>query len=80
MFKLPREPEIRQMPLYDATYYRSSCHQDKNGEYLIRNHIPAFPQANFSEDCLYLNIFTPNVIFLNKEFNVYNLYKILVLC
>jgi len=62
-FQLPREPEARQIPLYDATYYRSSCYQDYFGETLIRQHIPNFPQGNFSEDCLYLNIFTPNVIF-----------------
>ena len=60
--KLPREPEIRQKPLYDATYYRSTCYQDYKGEYLIRQHIPNFPHGNFSEDCLYLNIFAPNVI------------------
>jgi hypothetical protein len=28
---------------------------------MIRNHIPNFPSSNFSEDCLYLNIFAPNV-------------------
>jgi carboxylesterase type B len=59
--KLPREPEVRQVPLYDATFYRSSCFQDYAGEALIRQHIPAFPQSNFSEDCLYLNIYAPNV-------------------
>jgi len=59
-FQLPREPEIRQKPLYDSTYYRSTCYQDYKGEYLIRQHIPNFPHGNFSEDCLFLNIFTPN--------------------
>lgn len=60
-FQLPREPDIRHAPLYDATYFRSSCHQDYAGESHIRQHIPSFPHSNFSEDCLYLNIFTPNV-------------------
>lgn len=60
-FQLPREPEIRQTPIYDATYYRNTCFQDYQGEAVIRQHIPAFPQSNFSEDCLYLNIFAPNV-------------------
>ncbi|RNA09672.1 neuroligin- X-linked-like, partial [Brachionus plicatilis] len=59
-FQLPREPEIRQVPTYDATYYRNTCFQDYQGEAIIRQHIPAFPQSNFSEDCLYLNIFAPN--------------------
>jgi carboxylesterase type B len=60
-FQLPREPEVRQAPLYDATFFRSSCYNDYAGEQHIRQHIPSFPQGNFSEDCLYLNIFTPNV-------------------
>ena len=62
-FQLPREPDVRYNALYDATYFRSSCYQDRAGEIFIRQHIPDFPATNFSEDCLYLNIFAPNVCF-----------------
>ena len=65
--KLPREPEVRNNLIYDATFYRSTCYQDYAGEAMIRQHIPHFPKSNFSEDCLYLNIFAPNV---SKQFNL----------
>ncbi|CAF1409421.1 unnamed protein product, partial [Didymodactylos carnosus] len=46
--------------IYDATYFRSSCLQPFSEQEKIRQHIPNFPPSNFSEDCLYLNIFAPN--------------------
>ena len=47
--------------MYDATFYRPSCLQPPQEQEKIRQFIPNFPPSNFSEDCLYLNIFAPNV-------------------
>ncbi|CAF1043161.1 unnamed protein product [Rotaria sp. Silwood1] len=57
---LPPDPWDTKFFLYDATYYRPSCLQPASEQEKIRQYIPNFPPSNFSEDCLYLNIFTPN--------------------
>ena len=43
---------------WDASYFRPACPQNLDE---IRLDIPDYPSANVSEDCLYMNIFAPNV-------------------
>jgi len=43
---------------WNATYFRPSCPQNLQG---IQKDIPDFPLTNISENCLYMNIFVPNV-------------------
>ncbi|CAM4880014.1 unnamed protein product [Rotaria socialis] len=57
---LPPDPWEPAFLLYDATYYRPSCLQPASEQEKIRQYIPHFPPSNFSEDCLFLNIFAPN--------------------
>lgn len=42
---------------WDATYYRPACPQHS---WHVRETVPGFNAQNISEDCLYMNIFTPN--------------------
>ncbi|XP_023932222.1 cholinesterase [Lingula anatina] len=55
-FKPPRAPAPWKPDLYNATYYRHTCMQEKLDRDEMQKQIPGF--KNFSEDCLYLNIFT----------------------
>lgn len=43
---------------WDATYFRPACPQKLD---YVQKDIPTFTKANISEDCLYMNIFVPNV-------------------
>ena len=43
---------------WEAKWYRHACPQPVEE---IRKDIPDFPRANISEDCLYMNIYAPNV-------------------
>ena len=56
---------------YDATYYRPACPQRIEE---IRKDIPSFPKKNISEDCLYMNIFAPNVSF-DTSFKFFKMLK-----
>lgn len=55
-FRLPRPAYLDTRYLWDATRFRSACMQ---GSAKMQEKMPGF--TDFSEDCLYLNIFTPNV-------------------
>ena len=56
-FLRPEKPRWSGM-YWDASYFRPACPQDLTE---IRTRIPDYPSANVSEDCLYMNIFAPNV-------------------
>jgi Carboxylesterase family len=43
---------------WDATYFRPACPQNLS---VLQQDIPEFQKMNISEDCLYMNIFVPNV-------------------
>ena len=43
---------------WEARYYRPACPQDIND---LKVDIPKVTHWNISEDCLYMNIFAPNV-------------------
>ncbi|KAI3387609.1 hypothetical protein SNEBB_000174 [Seison nebaliae] len=58
-FKHPHKPHKRRS-IYNATFYRPSCIQTREGENYLRERIPHLNGNDFSEDCLYLNIFAPN--------------------
>ena len=49
---------------WDASYFRPACPQNLDE---IRLDIPDYPSANVSEDCLYMNIFAPNVSALHMR-------------
>lgn len=60
----PRDP--RWGGYWDASYYRPACPQRVHE---IKRDVPDFPKANISEDCLYMNVFAPNVsLFIYKQF------------
>ena len=65
---LPPDPWDTRFLIHDATFYRPSCLQPPNEQEKIRQFIPQFPPSNFSEDCLYLNIFAPNVSPFQKKY------------
>ena len=54
--QLPKQPKWS--GTWDAKFFRPACPQDLTE---LRKDIPDFPAQNVSEDCLYLNIFVPNV-------------------
>lgn len=60
---------------WNATFFRPSCPQSLEE---IQKDIPDFPLANISENCLYMNIFVPNVsMFFVLHINVF-MYGMLV--
>ncbi|XP_013380467.1 cholinesterase 1-like [Lingula anatina] len=64
-FRPPEEPDkwmerdVERYKTWDATYYRPACPQPKN--IVLQQHLPH--HTNTSEDCLYMNIFTPNITY-----------------
>ena len=56
---------------YEANYFRPSCPQRIE---FIRENIPDYPRANVSEDCLYMNVFAPNITWHSFD----TLYPVLV--
>ncbi|XP_067665939.1 cholinesterase-like isoform X1 [Haliotis asinina] len=56
--------------IWDATYHRPACPQQL---WLLRETLPEYSET--SEDCLYLNIYTPDKI---DDFGGTNLYPVLV--
>ena len=61
IFQKPEKPAWT--GVWDATYYRPACPQIP---WLVKQTVPGFNRAdNTSEDCLYMNIFVPNVSFIH---------------
>lgn len=62
-FKKPRALQPWSPAVYDATYFHNVCMQ-KTDLFLnaIRNIWPDFSIKDFSEDCLFLNIYTPKLL------------------
>ena len=58
MFLLQRPRRPRWGGTLDVKQYKPACPQDLSE---VRLDIPDFPNANMSEDCLYMNIYAPNV-------------------
>ena len=73
-------PDYEYGQAWDATYFRPACPQRIEE---IWKDIPSFPKKNISEDCLYMNIFAPNVSKIQYNFrliaNVLNCFGLSVL-
>lgn len=55
-FQRPKPPQWPKT--VETRMFGPACPQEVD---YIRKDIPDYPRANISEDCLYLNIFAPNV-------------------
>ncbi|KAI0239442.1 Neuroligin-4, X-linked [Lamellibrachia satsuma] len=69
-FQRPHKP--RWYGTYEANYFRPACPQRIDS---LREDIPGYPKANISEDCLYMNIYAPNVTTHSDK----TLYPVMVL-
>ena len=59
-FKPPNSPKVWKPNVYDATQFGKVCIQEQNWlDIRMKPMFPGFGRANYSEDCLYLNVYAP---------------------
>ena len=59
-FKPPKPPQAWKPNVYDATKFEKVCIQEQNWlDIRMKPFFPGFGRANYSEDCLYLNVYAP---------------------
>ncbi|XP_031560588.1 cholinesterase 1-like [Actinia tenebrosa] len=71
-FKRPQSLKSQRVRIYNATYFRPICLQ--NNDYYGKSILTAWPgfdhEKDMSEDCLYLNIYTPSITSCKKKYSV----------